>query len=146
MNEHPRWVTPSQDKEQGHDLTSGVRLAQREREDTGRKYTQQRIVIVESTCSISVAAMVAQGSGLAYHYAIDIQDRDAYHLTHMASGGRMDGAVDTPEQAQRWLEAIVSLLDWTQAIGLLRPFLTAQLRHAIEVARQEALKAETRRE
>jgi hypothetical protein len=78
------------------------------------QFEQQTITVRSSTGDkegTSILAMVAVESGLAY---CPIHEQGPFQLIHVSSGLRLGGLVETEEEAQRWLESVMPLADWTQ--------------------------------
>lgn len=62
----------------------------------------------------TVPATIGVGTGLAYNKASDPRDTMGYTLTHVSSGYRLKPDITTTEKiAQRWLEKVATLVDWT---------------------------------
>lgn len=60
---------------------------------------------------VPVTGFIAQETGLGYYY-----DGMYYVPTHLASGFALGPYLFFEEDAQAWIEAIVSLCDWTQPV------------------------------
>ena len=82
------------------------------------EFQEQTITIKTKLGDKSITAMVGISSGLAYHRLDGAYDAD-FSLTHVASGYGIASQwhADTPEEAQRWLEKVAKMLNWTSQIA-----------------------------
>lgn len=106
------------------------------------QFEPQSIIIQQSNgLLLNIDATVGVGTGLAYHHVDGAQF--GYSLTHIASGYRLPGSVPTKAQAERWLELVAPLADWTldeEELQQVLPSSTTQyIMKLSEQARSEAL-------
>lgn len=97
------------------------------------KYQGDILTIPESD-HMEIPAMVALGTGLAYHETVS-DDRDTYTVTHMSSGLAVGdtAAWDSEDQAKHFIELIAHLTNWNRPadeVWLERATLVKQLRSA----------------
>lgn len=85
------------------------------------QFEQQTIEIkLSDQTSRPTPVMVAPGTGLAYHHAHG-DTNNGYVLSHIRTGYSLVCIqVATKEDAQRWLEKVIPLADWTQDWSELR--------------------------
>ncbi len=78
----------------------------------------------EQVVDRDIEAMVAQGTGLAYiqHPSADGEEA-GFTLTHVPSGTRLGGdwQAGSSQEAQKWIELLDELADWTQFFPAIRP-------------------------
>ena len=78
----------------------------------------------EQAVDREVAAMIAQGTGLAYIKHPQAEgEAVAITLTHVPSGTRVGGTwwTSSEQEAQQWIELLAEIADWTQFFPTVRP-------------------------
>lgn len=116
------------------------------------RFTKQRILIVATNelgvkkTEVHVEAMVAGGTGLAYHPFLYKRGKPGYtSITHIASGMQVgDEFPDDEEFAQKFIRHLVTLLDWRQPgaeiqKNISRAFLEEEQRKLMVLPIQEKL-------
>lgn len=77
---------------------------------------EHTITIEQDHRPVQVNAFIAKGTGLAYAYDVE---ESVYALYHLASGKALIYGASTRAVAQRWLELVASLTDWTQPVEVI---------------------------
>lgn len=84
--------------------------------------------------------MEAPGTGLAYQQAEGNEPR-GYVLVHVPTGAVLQGVVETEEEAQRWLERVIPLVDWTLDEPAIRQVVTRDTLARVEAVAEEIMEA-----
>ncbi len=98
------------------------------------QFQEQQITVKAVDGEISIPAMVGIGSGLAYHHFDNDPDSD-FVLVHIASGIGLasDWYSWDEKDAQRWLEKVAKLIDWTKRLKSVKQ--TIQRKGGMDVMR-----------
>lgn len=94
------------------------------------------VVLENRIVEHQMAAIVAEGTGLAYitHHVGDDEEQ-ALTLIHVTSGTCIGGSWQTPDEqhAQRWIESLHELADWTEPVPVIRSGKTFHTLHLAAV-------------
>ena len=104
------------------------------------EFQTQTITVKTAQGEKSFPVMVGIGSGLAYHHLDNDPDAD-FILTHIASGFGIASEWYAWEEkdAQRWLENVANLLDWTQPLVKVKK--TIQRHGGMDAVREQVTQA-----
>ncbi len=97
------------------------------------RFEERTITVEWDHRPMQVNAFLAEGTGLAYAYDAE---EEVYALYHLASGKALVYGASTRAVAQRWLELVSPLTDWTQPVEVILAQGLALPRHMIALRNQ----------